>query len=113
MEKHHTHTEHKHRHSSGCGHRAVHHGDHVDYVHDGHLHHEHEGHVDECRIAVDTQNPKACTPGHACPAHIKDHKHGPGCGHDIVPHGDHMDFLAEGHLHHQHDGHCDDHGPLA
>jgi hypothetical protein len=29
-----------------------------------------------------------------------------------VPHGDHTDYLVEGHLHHVHDGHCDDHGPL-
>jgi hypothetical protein len=29
-----------------------------------------------------------------------------------VPHGDHVDYLVNGHLHHPHDGHCDDHGPL-
>jgi hypothetical protein len=27
-----------------------------------------------------------------------------------VPHGDHVDFLVEGHLHHPHDQHCDAHG---
>ena len=41
------------------------------------------------------------------------HVHGPGCGHEAVPHGDHTDYLVEGRLHHMHDGHCDDHGPLA
>jgi hypothetical protein len=29
-----------------------------------------------------------------------------------VPHGDHVDYLVDGHLHHAHDGHCDDHGAL-
>jgi hypothetical protein len=29
-----------------------------------------------------------------------------------VPHGDHVDYLVAGHLHHPHGGHCDDHGPL-
>ena len=33
-------------------------------------------------------------------------------GHEAVPHGDHVDFLVDGRLHHVHDGHCDDHGPL-
>jgi hypothetical protein len=34
------------------------------------------------------------------------------CGHEQVPHGDHMDFLVNGHLHHKHGDHCDDHGPV-
>jgi hypothetical protein len=29
-----------------------------------------------------------------------------------VPHGDHADYLVEGHLHHQHGDHCDDHGAV-
>jgi UDP-2,3-diacylglucosamine pyrophosphatase LpxH len=29
-----------------------------------------------------------------------------------VPHGDHVDYLVAGHLHHPHGGHCDDHGPV-
>jgi hypothetical protein len=24
-----------------------------------------------------------------------------------------VDYLVDGHLHHPHDGHCDDHGPVA
>jgi len=39
--------EHGHRHGSECGHPAVPHGDHVDYVHDGHRHAVHGGHYDE------------------------------------------------------------------
>jgi zinc transport system permease protein len=35
------HAAHPHEHGEGCGHRAVPHGDHVDYDHDGHLHAPH------------------------------------------------------------------------
>ena len=41
-----------------------------------------------------------------------DHTHGPSCGHDAISHGDQTDFVVNGHLHHAHDGHCDDHGPV-
>ncbi len=36
-----------HVHGEGCGHEAVQHGDHVDYVHDGHRHWWHRDHWDE------------------------------------------------------------------
>lgn len=39
--------EHPHEHGPDCGHRAVQHGDHVDYVHDGHRHAVHGEHYDE------------------------------------------------------------------
>ena len=38
---------HAHQHGPDCGHKAVRHGDHVDYVHDGHRHAEHGAHYDE------------------------------------------------------------------
>jgi zinc transport system permease protein len=38
---------HVHEHGPECGHEAVVHGDHVDYLHDGHRHAAHEGHYDE------------------------------------------------------------------
>ena len=38
---------HAHQHGEACGHQAVPHGDHVDYVHDGHRHAVHGGHYDE------------------------------------------------------------------
>ncbi|GAA4403567.1 metal ABC transporter permease [Fodinibacter luteus] len=38
---------HDHEHGPGCGHPAVDHDDHVDYLHDGHRHAAHEGHYDE------------------------------------------------------------------
>ena len=40
-------TAHRHAHDKKCGHPAVEHGDHVDYVHDGHLHASHGDHWDE------------------------------------------------------------------
>jgi zinc transport system permease protein len=39
--------EHPHEHGKDCGHVAVPHGDHVDFVHDGHRHAPHEKHYDE------------------------------------------------------------------
>jgi zinc transport system permease protein len=39
--------EHSHEHGQDCGHPAVPHGDHVDYVHDGHRHAPHGQHYDE------------------------------------------------------------------
>jgi zinc transport system permease protein len=38
---------HAHQHGQTCGHPAVPHGDHVDYVHDGHRHAPHGSHYDE------------------------------------------------------------------
>ncbi|HSF35314.1 MAG TPA: metal ABC transporter permease [Nocardioides sp.] len=39
--------QHPHEHGQDCGHPAVRHGDHVDYVHDGHRHAVHGEHYDE------------------------------------------------------------------
>ena len=112
MTNHPKHDNHDHVHGPNCGHQAIKHGDHTDYVHDGHLHRVHDGHVDECAITVDAKNPAACTPGLVEHAPGSDHVHGPTCGHPTVPHGDHTDYIVDGHLHHPHDGHCDDHGEL-
>ncbi len=107
------HEGHDHTHGPGCGHTAIKHDDHVDYLHDGHLHHPHGDHVDEHTIEVSDKNPDGCTSGGAgVSGHEEGHVHGPGCGHEAVPHGDHVDYLVDGRLHHQHDGHCDDHGPI-
>ncbi len=40
------------------------------------------------------------------------HEHGPNCGHEQVPHGDHIDYLVDGNLRHPHGDHCDDLGPI-
>ena len=107
------HPDHDHVHGADCGHIAVMHGDHVDYLHEGHLHHPHGDHTDEHRIEVGGSNPADCTPDHSCAGHDAAHTHGPDCGHEAVPHGDHVDYLVDGHLHHPHGEHCDDHGQLA
>lgn len=110
-----THPNHDHEHGPGCGHRAVRHGDHIDYLHDGHLHYAHEldnrVHYDEHVIEVSTSNPDGC--GHtATRCRETGHVHEAGCGHEAIPHGDHVDYIVDGRLHHPHDGHCDDHGPV-
>jgi hypothetical protein len=110
---HDTHDDHPHRHGADCGHPAVAHEDHTDYVHDGHLHHVHDDHVDEHVLTVDAGNPSDCTPSHDCGSHTTAHGHDADCGHEPVPHGDHVDYLVDGHLHHPHDQHCDDHGSVA
>ena len=104
--------EHEHVHGPGCGHPAIVHEGHVDFVTDGHLHHPHGDHIDEHVLAVDDTHPAGCSAGHPCGGHEAAHVHGPDCGHPAVPHGDHVDYLVAGHLHHQHDGHCDDHGEV-
>lgn len=101
---------HPHQHGQGCGHVAIKHGDHVDYLHDGHLHHPAGAGVEHHALEVSATNPGRCTPDHKCCG--ADHVHGPGCGHEAVPHGDHICYLVDGHLHFPHDGHCDDHGPV-
>ena len=106
------HEAHTHQHGAGCGHTAVKHEGHVDYLHDGHLHHVAAGKVEEHVLPVGAANPAQCTPDHNCGGHPKNHRHGPGCGHEAVPHGDHTDYLVEGHLHHPHGDHCDAHGPV-
>jgi len=105
------HAQHQHQHGPNCGHTAIQHGDHVDYLHDGHLHHPTAGGVEEHVLPVTATNPDGCT-SHHCSGHAADHVHGPNCGHEAVPHGDHIDYLVAGHLHHPHGDHCDDHGPV-
>lgn len=106
------HDQHDHQHDPSCGHTRVRHDGHVDFLHDGHLHHVHGDHVDEHSLAVSGQNPADCTPSHDCAGHASDHAHGPDCGHEAIPHGDHVDYLVDGHLHHPCEGHCDDHGAV-
>ena len=110
--RYHAYEDHDHQHGPDCGHTAVQHEGHTDYLYDGHLHQKHEAHVHEHHVAVSALNPDACTPGHACAAHESAHRHVYGCGHEAVRHGDHIDHLVAGHLHHRHAGHCDDHGVL-
>jgi hypothetical protein len=103
---HDVHEQHGHVHSAHCGHTRIKHDNHVDYLHDGHLHSAHDGHYDEHVLPVDATNPAVCAPV-ACRCTHDD------CGHETVPHGDHVDFLVNGRLHHRHGDHCDDHGPVS
>ena len=103
--KHEVHNGHQHVHSEHCGHTRIEHGGHVDYLHNGHLHHPHEAHYDEHRIEVSNSNPDECKPIDCQCDHID-------CGHEMVPHGDHFDYLVDGRLHHPHGDHCDDHGSV-
>ncbi|GAB1667687.1 hypothetical protein Mh1961_09070 [Mannheimia haemolytica] len=50
----------------------------------------------------------------SCKTHANhEHEHGEGCGHTAIKHNDHIDYLHDGHLHHnKHGDHCDDHGPV-
>ncbi|HYY31713.1 MAG TPA: hypothetical protein VE860_27460 [Chthoniobacterales bacterium] len=111
-----THPDHGHEHGPECGHTAIRHEGHIDYIHDGHLHHPTgiagSTLVEEHAIEVDSKNPDRCTPDHHCVDHQPGHKHGPGCGHEAMPHGDHTDYLVNDHLHHPHGDHCDNHGPI-
>jgi hypothetical protein len=63
-------------------------------------------------IPISDANPDACTPEHACDDHDAGHEHGPGCGHEAVQDGDHVDYVVGGHLHRPHGDHRDDHGPV-
>src|ERR1700688_5045977 len=96
-----------HQHGPACGHTAVKHDGYVDYLRDGHLQHEEGGKGTEDVLPVSQVNPDACTPNHKCSGHAQRNQHGPDCGHEAVPHGDHVDYLVDGHLHHPHGDHCD------
>ena len=109
---HEIHQGHPHQHGNKCGHTALVHDGHQCFLHDGHMHYVHGDHVDEHKLEVNSNNPAKCSTGHACGGHEATHRHGPGCGHEAVPHGDHTDYLVAGHLHHVHEGHCDNHGTV-
>ena len=93
-----------HKHGPGCGHIAIRHGDHVDYLHDGQLHHlVGDKKVEEHVIEVSKTNPRECKPVECQGQHE---------GAERIPHADHFDVLVNGRLHHVHGAHCDDHGPI-
>src|ERR1043165_7725275 len=52
------------RHGEQCGHKAIQHGDHTDYLHDGHLHSAHIGHYDEHALSVNADNPNVVSEEH-------------------------------------------------
>jgi hypothetical protein len=97
------HPNHSHQHGPNCGHTAV----------------RHDGMTAICTMCTEitststssrstSANPAQCTPQTRCPGHT----HGPACGHEAIPHGDHVDYLVNGRLHRPHGDHCDDHGAV-
>ena len=115
------HHPHIHDHGPGCGHEAIEHEGHVDFVHDGHLHRKEGRDWVECAIDENEDRPQGCTREFECAAHADGSICGPTCGHQAVPHGDHMDYLvppedksrkSEYELHCPHDNHCDYHGTV-
>ena len=40
------------------------------------------------------------------------HIHGNNCGHQIIYHDGHLDYIVDDNLHFVHDGHCDNHGKV-
>jgi hypothetical protein len=105
------HHGHNHAHGVDCGHAAIAHDGHVDYLHDGHMHSGHDGHADEHAIAISTANP--ASEDLIAQVDHTPHKHGGDDDvHMRVQHGDHVDFIHDGELHFDHDGHVDSHGKV-
>lgn len=97
---HQTHDDHEHEHDRFCGHPAVEHDDHLDFLHDGHVHHTHDDHVDDIDDGVAHEHvPHG---GHM-------HVHADDCGHPTVTHDDHVDFVHGAHRHVGHATHYDEH----
>jgi zinc transport system permease protein len=63
--------------------------------------------LDELELPESTEAENVVVPHVGAGAHP--HQHGPGCGHPYVQHGDHTDFIHEGHLHAPHADHYDEH----
>jgi hypothetical protein len=101
-----------HKHGPHCGHQGIIHQDHIDYMHNGELHSPGDGLVVQHSIDISPKNPNVCTPDFKCLPSDTEHEHSANCGHMLVPHGDHLDYVVDGRLHHAHGDHCDDHGKL-
>jgi zinc transport system permease protein len=56
-----------------------------------------------------TEDELAIPPGHTAVPETHPHEHGPDCGHIAVTHGDHVDYVHDGHRHAPHGGHYDEH----
>jgi hypothetical protein len=112
MGDHKSHQRQLHTHGPGCGHATIDHKEHRDYVLEGRLDCITADRIEAHSLDVSDANPAACTPAHACGGHPADHIHGPDCKHLAIPHGDHVDYVVDGHLHHPCAKHCDDHGPV-
>jgi hypothetical protein len=91
-----------HKHGENCGHAAIKHNDHVDYMHDGHFHNTTSaGKVVEHKVRV------AASKDHVKAPAENGHTHGVNCGHERIEHGEHSDYVVDGNVHHVHGDHCD------
>jgi len=97
---------HSHQHSIACGHTKIKHKDHIDYLHDGELHRKNKDGWENCSIPITEKNPVEGKPLPCGCSHTEK------CGHEMIPHGDHKDYLVNGRLHHVKGGKCYDHGPV-
>ena len=109
-EHNHEHKNHEHMHGENCGHKAVKHDDHWDYVHNGHYHHQ----VGNKVVDHGVYKAGRWTASEDKQAHCEHkkhaHEHKEGCGHKTVKHDNHEDYVHDGHYHHKHGKHTDDHG---
>ena len=53
--------------------------------------------------------PSTSTESHEVVPEDHAHVHGPDCGHPAIPHGDHVDYVHDGHRHAEHGEHYDEH----
>ena len=76
---------------TACGHRVIRHGDHWDHVVDRAVCHVHDNGsvqvVDDVMVIANGGSDERPSEG--------EHVHGIGCGHDLVLHDDHFDFLGD------------------
>ncbi|KAK3281755.1 cadmium/zinc-transporting ATPase [Cymbomonas tetramitiformis] len=116
-----------------CGHRGAcpEHGPCTEPTvieHDGHIGYLHDGQL-TCDVGSGTFDTECKLRHHVEEERVikSDHRHGPGCGHEQIPHGDHFDYLVDDRLHHVADPACGeecshqstepgtvyDHGPIS
>eukprot|EP01114_Cavostelium_apophysatum_P015021 TRINITY_DN4013_c0_g1_i1.p1 TRINITY_DN4013_c0_g1~~TRINITY_DN4013_c0_g1_i1.p1 ORF type:complete len:382 (-),score=49.80 TRINITY_DN4013_c0_g1_i1:50-1195(-) len=101
-----------HHHHPSCGHLAIVHNGHIDFLNHSRLQHFHKasGMLSDHELTGDSY-PSECAPINK-PHHETAHIHGPNCGHQTLQHDGHTDYLVDNVLHHFHNGHCDLHGEL-
>ena len=111
------HRAHTHKHGPGCGHHAMGHEGHMDYLHDGHLHNVHDGTRRRApRIRRAEPNPEQLYVPNRTSA--KEHASGSRARARVVvtrriPARRCTSTIVVGsHLHHAHGEHCDDHGAI-
>ncbi|GMH38461.1 hypothetical protein BSKO_06345 [Bryopsis sp. KO-2023] len=82
--------------TESCDHTALRHGSHTGWLVDGKL---------KCRSSQSEALIECCLDWEADVACqlvqlLDGHVHSDACGHEMVPHGDHVDYLVDGRLHH-------------